>query len=117
MKSLRSSMFAKDHEEQQHPFFLSWEQATPKKLQAKKQKIIIQVIDPMDIARVEYELDNHKMAELLEAHPKVSGDLNTTIKFVVSLKIPYIAPSFGGCESIMDQPIIILLYKIKRVKL
>ncbi|KAI3793925.1 hypothetical protein L1987_36548 [Smallanthus sonchifolius] len=23
----------RDHEEQQHPFFLSWEQATPKKLQ------------------------------------------------------------------------------------
>ncbi|KAI3785208.1 hypothetical protein L1987_44322 [Smallanthus sonchifolius] len=56
-----------DHEEQQHPFFLSWEQATPKKLQAKKQKIIIQasVIDPTDIAGVEYELDNHKNAAYL----------------------------------------------------
>ncbi|KAF3444790.1 hypothetical protein FNV43_RR14483 [Rhamnella rubrinervis] len=30
-------------------------------------------------------------------------DLNTT-KFIDALKIPYIAPSFGGCESIVDQP-------------
>ncbi|CAA7038644.1 unnamed protein product [Microthlaspi erraticum] len=79
-----------------------------------------------------------RMAEVLEAHPKVShvyypglpshpehhiakrqmtgfggvvsfeidGDIETTIKFVDSLKIPYIAPSFGGCESIVDQPAI-----------
>ncbi|XP_073055744.1 cystathionine gamma-synthase 1, chloroplastic [Primulina eburnea] len=79
-----------------------------------------------------------KMAEILEAHPKVSrvyypglvshpehqlakkqmtgfggvvsfevdGDLHTTAKFVDALKIPYIAPSFGGCESIVDQPAI-----------
>lgn len=79
-----------------------------------------------------------KMAEILEAHPKIShvyypglpshpeheiakrqmtgfggvvsfevdGDLMTTIKFVDALKIPYIAPSFGGCESIVDQPAI-----------
>ncbi|KAG2714248.1 hypothetical protein I3843_03G020900 [Carya illinoinensis] len=37
---------------------------------------------------------------------EVDGDLQTTIKFVDSLKIPYIAPSFGGCESIVDQPAI-----------
>lgn len=30
----------------------------------------------------------------------------TTIKFVDALKIAYIAPSFGGCESIVDQPAI-----------
>ncbi|XP_002529997.3 cystathionine gamma-synthase 1, chloroplastic [Ricinus communis] len=79
-----------------------------------------------------------RMAEILEAHPKVKhvyypglpshpeyhiakrqmtgfggvvsfevdGDLMTTIKFVDALKIPYIAPSFGGCESIVDQPAI-----------
>ncbi|KAF4390776.1 hypothetical protein G4B88_015666 [Cannabis sativa] len=79
-----------------------------------------------------------RMAEILEAHPKVAhvyypglkshpehelakrqmtgfggvvsfdidGDLHTTIKFVDALKIPYIAPSFGGCESIVDQPAI-----------
>ncbi|XP_024032446.1 cystathionine gamma-synthase 1, chloroplastic-like [Morus notabilis] len=37
---------------------------------------------------------------------EIKGDLDTTIKFVDSLKIPYIAPSFGGCESIVDQPAI-----------
>ncbi|CAI9109736.1 OLC1v1009614C1 [Oldenlandia corymbosa var. corymbosa] len=79
-----------------------------------------------------------RMAEILEAHPKVSrvyypglashpehelakkqmtgfggvvsfevdGDLHRTIKFVDNLKIPYIAPSFGGVESIVDQPAI-----------
>ncbi|ESQ41508.1 hypothetical protein EUTSA_v10013649mg [Eutrema salsugineum] len=77
-----------------------------------------------------------RMAQVLEAHPKVSrvyypglpshpehhiakrqmtgfgglvtfeiaGDLETTFKFVDSLKIPYIATSFGGCESFVDQP-------------
>lgn len=37
---------------------------------------------------------------------QVDGDLTTTAKFIDSLKIPYIAPSFGGCESIIDQPAI-----------
>ncbi|GER37409.1 cystathionine gamma synthase [Striga asiatica] len=75
-----------------------------------------------------------RMAEMLEPHPKirrvyypglashpehdlakrqmkgfggvVDGDLLTTAKFIDALKIPYIAPSFGGCESIVDQPAI-----------
>ncbi|KAF6148145.1 hypothetical protein GIB67_011920 [Kingdonia uniflora] len=37
---------------------------------------------------------------------EVDGDLHTTKKFIDALKIPYIAPSFGGCESIVDQPAI-----------
>lgn len=37
---------------------------------------------------------------------EVDGDITTTIKFVDALNIPYIAPSFGGCESIVDQPAI-----------
>ncbi|KAG5535127.1 hypothetical protein RHGRI_023044 [Rhododendron griersonianum] len=37
---------------------------------------------------------------------EVDGDLLKTAKFVDALKIPYIAPSFGGCESIVDQPAI-----------
>ncbi|XP_028782900.1 cystathionine gamma-synthase 1, chloroplastic [Neltuma alba] len=37
---------------------------------------------------------------------EIDGDLETTSKFVDSLKIPYIAPSFGGCDSIVDQPAI-----------
>ncbi|KAL8217812.1 hypothetical protein R6Q57_021185 [Mikania cordata] len=87
-----------------------------------------------------------RMAELLEAHPKVKhvyypglkshpehelakkqmtgfggvvsfevdGDLTTTIKFVDSLKIPYIAPSFGGCESIVDQPAIMSYWDLSQ---
>ncbi|KAI4320422.1 hypothetical protein MLD38_033905 [Melastoma candidum] len=87
-----------------------------------------------------------RMAEILEAHPKVKrvyylglpshpehliakkqmtgfggvvsfeidGDLMTTIKFVDSLKIPYIAPSFGGCESIVDQPAIMSYWDLSR---
>ncbi|KAK7295391.1 hypothetical protein RJT34_18298 [Clitoria ternatea] len=38
---------------------------------------------------------------------EIDGDLETTIKFIDSLKIPYIAASFGGCESIVDQPAIL----------
>ncbi|KAL9157767.1 hypothetical protein ABFS82_08G025300 [Erythranthe guttata] len=37
---------------------------------------------------------------------EVDGDLLITAKFVDALRIPYIAPSFGGCESIVDQPAI-----------
>jgi len=37
---------------------------------------------------------------------EIDGDLLKTAKFVDALKIPYIAPSFGGCESIVDQPAI-----------
>lgn len=87
-----------------------------------------------------------RMAEILEAHPKVKhvyypglqshpehhiakqqmtgfggvvsfeidGDITTTIKFVDSLKIPYIAPSFGGCESIVDQPAIMSYWDLSQ---
>ncbi|KAG6529209.1 cystathionine gamma-synthase 1, chloroplastic-like [Zingiber officinale] len=43
---------------------------------------------------------------------EMAGDLETTKKFVDSLKIPYIAPSFGGCESIVDQPAIMSYWDI-----
>ncbi|KAL5739093.1 hypothetical protein ACOSP7_028014 [Xanthoceras sorbifolium] len=87
-----------------------------------------------------------RMAEILEAHPKVKrvhypglsshpehhiakkqmtgfggvvsfevdGDLMTTIKFIDALKIPYIAPSFGGCESIVDQPAIMSYWDLSQ---
>ncbi|KAF3336360.1 Cystathionine gamma-synthase [Carex littledalei] len=45
-----------------------------------------------------------KMAQLLEKHSLVAGDLHATMKFVDSLKLPYIATSFGGCESLVQQP-------------
>ncbi|CBI22246.3 unnamed protein product, partial [Vitis vinifera] len=45
---------------------------------------------------------------------EVDGDLTTTIKFVDALKIPYIAPSFGGCESIVDQPAIMSYWDLNQ---
>lgn len=89
-----------------------------------------------------------RMAEVLEAHPKVrrvyypglpshpehhiakkqmtgfggvvsfeiDGDLMTTAKFVDALKIPYIAPSFGGCESIVDQPAIMSYWDLSQTE-
>ncbi|PON37306.1 Cys/Met metabolism, pyridoxal phosphate-dependent enzyme [Parasponia andersonii] len=45
---------------------------------------------------------------------EIDGDLMTTIKFVDALKIPYIAPSFGGCESIVDQPAIMSYWDLSQ---
>ncbi|XAR51714.1 Cystathionine gamma-synthase, partial [Bertholletia excelsa] len=45
---------------------------------------------------------------------EVDGDLLTTSKFVDALKIPYIAPSFGGCESIVDQPAIMTYWDLSQ---
>ncbi|CAL9183951.1 unnamed protein product [Musa hybrid cultivar] len=45
---------------------------------------------------------------------EIAGDLSTTKKFIDSLKIPYIAPSFGGCESIVDQPAIMSYWDLSR---
>ncbi|XP_038904787.1 cystathionine gamma-synthase 1, chloroplastic [Benincasa hispida] len=47
---------------------------------------------------------------------EVDGDLTTTIKFIDSLKIPYIAPSFGGCESIIDQPAIMSYWDLNETE-
>lgn len=35
---------------------------------------------------------------------QVAGGFKSAENFVDSLKIPYNAPSFGGCESLVDQP-------------
>ncbi|CAL9093283.1 unnamed protein product [Musa acuminata var. zebrina] len=45
---------------------------------------------------------------------EIAGDSSTTRKFLDSLKIPYIAPSFGGCESIVDQPAIMFYWDLSR---
>ncbi|TYI74958.1 hypothetical protein E1A91_D07G240800v1 [Gossypium mustelinum] len=47
---------------------------------------------------------------------EVDGDLMTTKKFVDALKIPYIAPSFGGCESIVDQPAIMSYWDLSQAE-
>ncbi|PRQ53520.1 putative cystathionine gamma-synthase [Rosa chinensis] len=45
---------------------------------------------------------------------EIDGDLKRTIKFIDALKIPYIAPSFGGCESIVDQPAIMSYWDLSQ---
>lgn len=38
---------------------------------------------------------------------EVAGDLWATAKLVDSLRLPYIAPSLGGVESLVEQPAVI----------
>lgn len=38
---------------------------------------------------------------------QVDGDLWKTAKFIDSVRIPYIAPSLGGVESLIEQPTVI----------
>jgi len=38
---------------------------------------------------------------------EVKGSLETTMKFIDALQIPYIAPSLGGVESLVEQPAVI----------
>ncbi|CAK9186137.1 unnamed protein product [Ilex paraguariensis] len=45
---------------------------------------------------------------------EIDGDLMKTAKFIDALKIPYIAPSFGGCESIVDQPAIMSYWDLSQ---
>ncbi|XP_066164369.1 cystathionine gamma-synthase 1, chloroplastic [Oryza sativa Japonica Group] len=44
---------------------------------------------------------------------EVAGDFDATRRFIDSVKIPYHAPSFGGCESIIDQPAIMSYWDSK----
>ncbi len=38
---------------------------------------------------------------------EIRGDLQTASKFVDALRIPYIAPSLGGVESLVEQPTVV----------
>lgn len=42
---------------------------------------------------------------------EVAGDLQTTAKFIDALRIPYIAPSLGGVESLIEQPALMSYYE------
>jgi cystathionine gamma-synthase len=42
---------------------------------------------------------------------EVAGDLKTTSNFIDTLKIPYIAPSLGGVESLIEQPALMSYYE------
>ncbi|KAL4423772.1 hypothetical protein ABPG75_001073 [Micractinium tetrahymenae] len=37
---------------------------------------------------------------------EIDGDLSRTAKFIDSVQLPYIAPSLGGVESLIEQPAI-----------
>ena len=43
---------------------------------------------------------------------EVDGDMEATIRFIDQVKIPYIAPSFGGVESLIEQPAIMSFYEM-----
>lgn len=45
---------------------------------------------------------------------EVAGDMDTTIRFVDGLEIPYIAASLGGIESLIEQPAIMSYYEKSR---
>ncbi len=67
-----------------------------------------------NIERVFYPgLPSHPDYEIAKAQMKgfggvisfeVAGDINTTSDFIDRLRIPYIAPSLGGTESLIEQP-------------
>jgi cystathionine gamma-synthase len=42
---------------------------------------------------------------------EVAGDLKITSQFIDRLKIPYIAPSLGGVESLIEQPALMSYYE------
>jgi cystathionine gamma-synthase len=42
---------------------------------------------------------------------EVAGDLKTTSRFIDRLRIPYIAPSLGGVESLIEQPALMSYYE------
>jgi cystathionine gamma-synthase len=42
---------------------------------------------------------------------EVAGDLKTTSRFIDRLTIPYIAPSLGGVESLIEQPALMSYYE------
>lgn len=42
---------------------------------------------------------------------EVAGDLQTTADFIDRMEIPYIAPSLGGVESLIEQPALVSFYE------
>ena len=45
---------------------------------------------------------------------QVHGGLETTSGFIDRLRIPYIAPSLGGTESLVEQPAYVSYYDLSR---
>lgn len=49
-------------------------------------------------------------------HAQVASDLWGTAKFVDSVRLPYIAPSLGGIESLIEQPTVISYWDQARLR-
>jgi cystathionine gamma-synthase len=43
---------------------------------------------------------------------EIDGDLQTTSTFIDRLQIPYIAPSLGGVETLIEQPALMSYYEM-----
>lgn len=43
---------------------------------------------------------------------EIDGDLETTSHFIDRLRLPYIAPSLGGVESLVEQPALMSFYEL-----
>jgi cystathionine gamma-synthase len=43
---------------------------------------------------------------------EVAGDLTSAMAVVDRLRLPYIAPSFGGVESLVEQPALMSYYEL-----
>lgn len=74
------------------------------------------------IARVHYPgLPDHPDHQIATAQMRgfggvvsfeIDGDLEATSQFIDRLRVPYIAPSLGGVESLVEQPAIISYYEL-----
>ncbi|KAI3880117.1 hypothetical protein MKW92_027879 [Papaver armeniacum] len=68
-------------------------------LHAQQQNIIgLRIAEILEVKRVHYTG--------LPSHPEHKIAMKQMTTFIDALKIPYISLSFGGCESIVDQPAI-----------
>jgi cystathionine gamma-synthase len=43
---------------------------------------------------------------------ELDGDLERTSQFIDALRLPYIAPSLGGVESLVEQPALMSFYEL-----
>eukprot|EP01120_Amphizonella_sp_Union-15-10_P000601 TRINITY_DN10647_c0_g1_i1.p1 TRINITY_DN10647_c0_g1~~TRINITY_DN10647_c0_g1_i1.p1 ORF type:complete len:405 (+),score=61.73 TRINITY_DN10647_c0_g1_i1:3-1217(+) len=74
------------------------------------------------ISRVHYPgLDSHVDHHVAKSHMtgfggvlsfEVKGEFKETAKFIDALKIPYIAPSLGGVESLVEQPALMSFWNL-----
>ena len=72
---------------------------------------------PVIYPGLESHPDHHTAAAQMEGFGgvvsfEVAGDLRTTGDFIDRLRIPYIAPSLGGVESLIEQPALMSYFEL-----